>query len=214
MSTPLLLLLVGLAFAVFIGGLSLLRREPLSAQFALETMFITVIVSGLAALTGLSADPIFFILFLVVLYLVTMRVRLLVDLGNLFARRKNFKFAERLYAATLRLWPDANARFLVQLNQGVSSLQQGALDDAIALFKELLLHADQGKIGVKVEAALHYNLGIAYRRKDLEPQAVSEFNQVVDTWPLSESARRANAALSYGRHKSKPPSSEEDMPGE
>jgi tetratricopeptide (TPR) repeat protein len=206
------MLLVGFLFALFIGGLSLLRREPLSGQFALETTIITLVASGMAALMRLPVDFILLILFVVILYLITMRVRLLVDVGNLFARRKKFALAERFYSLAMRLWPEPNLRLLVRLNCGVLALQRGSLDEAITLFKELLRHAEQEKIGIKLEAALHYNLGIAYQRKNLDPQAVAEFNLVVDTWPLTEFARRASALLAQGRQKIKPPTSTEDMP--
>jgi outer membrane protein assembly factor BamD (BamD/ComL family) len=46
---------------------------------------------------------------------------------------------------------------------------------------------------------------VAYRRKGLDAQATAEFNAVLDTWPVSEYARRAKAALEQGRHKSTPP---------
>jgi hypothetical protein len=59
--------------------------------------------------------------FLLVVYLLTMRVRLIVDVGNLSAQRGSFSQADRLYALALRLWPDSAGRLVVQVNQGVSS---------------------------------------------------------------------------------------------
>jgi outer membrane protein assembly factor BamD (BamD/ComL family) len=43
---------------------------------------------------------------------------------------------------------------------------------------------------------VYYNLGVAYRRKELESQATREFNAAIDTWPASEYARQAEIALS------------------
>ncbi len=192
MSAPALLLLVGLLYIVLFGGLSLLRREGLSSQFAVEALIITGIASGLATLTNISIHP---VLFLVVLYLITMRTRVLVDLGNMFARRGNFRRAETIYNLASLLWPDRTGRLIIKVNQTTACLQQGRHDEAIANFQDILESADRGYLGVKYEAAVHYNLGVAYRRKELETQAVREFNAAIDTWPASEYARQAEIAL-------------------
>jgi tetratricopeptide (TPR) repeat protein len=206
---PTLLLLVGFLYALLVGLLAFLRREGLSAQFAIESIAITVIFSGLAALTGIVVHP---VLFLVILYIVTMRVRLLVDLGNSFARRSNFDTAEKIYAFISRLWPDRAGRLIVEINQGTLCLQKGAIDDAIRVFKSILENASQDRLGAKYEAAAHYNLGQAYRRKDMEAQAIVEFNAVLDTWPASEYARRASSILAHSSHKINPTDSEEGTP--
>ncbi len=192
MNSPLLLLLVGLLYVVLGGGLSLLRREGLSAQFALEAVAITAIFSGLAWLTGLELHPAFFLL---IIYLVTMRVRLLVDLGTFYARRGNFSRAESIYCLGERLFPSPADCLLVKVNRGAARLHEGRLDEASALFEEVLSRGGQGALGIKNEAAAHYNLGVIYRRKQLEPKAIGEFHKVVELWPISDYARRADAAL-------------------
>lgn len=202
MSLPMLIFLEGLLFTALFGGLSWLRREGLSIQFAIEALLLTLIAGGLTALTSVLISP---VLFLIILYLVTMRVRLLVDMGTLMAQRGQFKQADGLYALAMRLWPDSAGRLIVQVNQGVLRLQQGSNDPAIAIFKDALQKAGQGYLGLKYEAATHYNLAVAYRRKGLDAQATAEFNAVLDTWPVSEYARRAKAALEQGRRKSTPP---------
>lgn len=209
MSLPLVLLLEGLLYVVFFGALSLFRREGLSVQFAIEATALTLIAVGLTALTPLSINP---IVLLVILYLVTMRVRLLVDLGTLLAQRGQFAGSNRLYALTMRLWPDQTGRLMIQVNQGVACLQRQALDEAIAIFKSVLGQAGQGYLGVKYESAAHYNLGVAYRRKNMEAQAIAEFNAVLDTWPASIYARHAQIALEQGRHKDKPSTQDKDTP--
>jgi tetratricopeptide (TPR) repeat protein len=191
MSFPLLLLLLGLVYVLLGGGLSLLRREGLSAQFALEAVVMTGLCSGLAALTNRDIHP---VLFLASLYLVTMRVRLLVDLGTFYARRGEFKRAEQIYGLAERLVPNPADRLLVDVNRGAARLQQGKLDDALALFEGVLKKHGEGCLGVKNEAASHYNLGMVYRRKQLEAKALAEFDKVVEIWPLSAYARRAEAA--------------------
>jgi len=208
-SLPVLILLEGLLFIALFGGLSWLRREGLSGRFAVEALILTIVASGLTALTNLT-NP---IVFLIVLYLATMRVRLVVDVGNLLAQRGQFAQADRLYALAMRLWPDSAGCLIVQVNQGVSRLQQGANDQAVGIFKDVLQKASQGYLGVKYEAAAHYNLAVAYRRKGMDAQATAEFNAVLDAWPVSEYARRAKAALEQGRRKSAtPPGDTTDKP--
>ncbi len=212
MSLPLLLLLEGLLYVVFFGALSLFRREGLSIPFAVEAIVITAVATGLTAFTPLTVNP---IVMLLIVYLVTMRVRSLVDLGTLLAQRGQFERADRVFQLALRLWPDQTSRLIVQVNQGVARLQQGALDEAVATFKAVLDKVGQGYLGLKYEAAAHYNLGVAYRRKKMDAQAIAEFNAVLDTWPASVYARQAGIALEQGHHhKDKPSTPPKDTPGE
>ena len=211
MNPPVLLLLEGLLFVVVFGALSLFRREGLSVQFAFEAIALAALAAGLTAFTPFAVNP---ILFLIIVYLVTMRVRLLVDLGTLFAQRGQFERADRLYQLALRLWPDHTGRLIVEVNQGAACLQRNALDEAITILKSVLEKANLGYLGVKYESAAHYNLGVAYRRKNMEAQAMTEFNAVLDTWPASVYARRAEIALAQRRHKDKPSTPPKDTPGE
>jgi tetratricopeptide (TPR) repeat protein len=199
MSLPMLLLLEGCLYIVLFGGLSLLRREGLSTRFALESIVLTLLGVGIAGWSGFHIHP---IVFLIALYLLTMRVRLLVDLGNYLARRRRFKQANRVYTLACRLWPDQASTLIVQLNQGAALLQQDRLDEAVAIFTGILGQVQAGYLGVKYEAATHFNLAVAYRRKKMEAQAVKEFQAVMETWPVSEYARRAEAALKQNRYKS------------
>jgi len=191
MNLPLLLLLLGLLYILLGGGLSLMRREGLSGQFALEAIVITAIFSGAAWLANLYVHP---ALFLAVIYLATMRVRLLVDVGTFYARRGNFARAEQIYRVSDRLFPNQADCLLVKVNQGAACLQQGKLDEARVMFEEVLKKHGEGYLGLKNEAASHYNLGVLYRRKQLEARAQAEFDKVVELWPVSEYARRAEAA--------------------
>ena len=201
MSLPILLLLVGFSYIVLFGAVSLLKREGLSRRFAFEGGIFTILVSILTGLTGIQPHP---ILFLVLIYLITMRVRFLVDIGNLLAQRGQFDQADKLYNLAARLWPDATNLLIVQVNQGTSLLQQQKLDEAIAIFNDILEQAGQGYLGVKYEAATHYNLGVAYLRKGMDAKASIAFNAVIDTWPASMYAHRAEAALEKHRRKNNP----------
>jgi tetratricopeptide (TPR) repeat protein len=192
MNTSLLLLLVGLLYVVLGGGLSLLRREGLSAQFALEAVALTALFSGAAWLIRFELHPAFFLL---IVYVATMRVRLLVDLGTFYARRGNFGMAERIYRLGERLCPSLADCLLVKVNRGAARVHEGKLDEASALFEDVLSHREPGALGIKNETAAHYNLGVIYRRRQLEAKAIGEFHKVVELWPISEYARRAQAAL-------------------
>jgi len=201
MSLPILLLLVGFSYVVLFGAVSLLKREGLSKRFAIEGGIFTLLVSALTALTGIQPHPIFF---LVLMYLITMRVRVLVDFGSFLAQRGRFNQADKLYGLAGKLWPDATNLLILQVNQGTSLLQQKKLDDAIAVFNSIIEQTGHGYLGVKYEAATHYNLGVAYLRKGMDAKASIAFNAVIDTWPASMYARRAEVALEKHRRKNNP----------
>jgi tetratricopeptide (TPR) repeat protein len=207
MSLSIILLIEGFSYIVLFGAVSLLKREGLSSRFAFESVVITLIVSGLTFLTGIQTHP---VLFLVLIYLLTMRVRILVDLGTIFAKRAQFEQAEKLYNLASSLWPDATNGLILKVNQATSLLQQKKLDEAISIYNEVLKQAEQGYLGVKYEAATHYNLGVAYLRKNMDARASIAFNTVIDTWPVSEYARRAQIALEKHRRKKHSTTTKED----
>lgn len=198
MAPPLFLLLVGFCYILVFGGLSWLRREGFSLRFALEAILITAIAAGLAAFTPFRMSG---MLLVILLYVVTMRVRLLIDLANLLARRGQRERAASVYALAARLGPDPAGRLLLQINRGVLSLQEGDLDGAIAALQGVLAEAGSGFLSAKHECATHYNLAVAYERKGLDAQACVEYNAALDTWPSSEFGRRAAAALQRRRKR-------------
>jgi tetratricopeptide (TPR) repeat protein len=209
MAQPLLLLLVGLSYVLVFGGLSWLRREGFSLRFAVEGVVITLIAAGLAAFTPFQMNGIVLIL---LLYVLTMRVRLLVDLANYLARRGQRARASSVYELAWRLWPDAAGCLILEINRGVLSLQEGDLDQAIVLLQGVLAQAGSGFLGAKHECATHYNLAVAYERKGLDAQAVVEYNAALDTWPGSEFSRRATAALQRRSKRASPASEESSEP--
>jgi tetratricopeptide (TPR) repeat protein len=200
MPFPYILLIVGFAYVILFGALALLRREGLSLHFALESIVITAIFAGLSLL-GINVHP---VIFLFILYLVTMRVRLLVELGTLLARRGSFNASERVYRLALSLWPDSTSQLITETNRGTLLLQQGHLDEAMSMLKNVLAQKSSGFLGRKYEAAAYYNLGVAYLRKDMDVQATEAFNQAIDTLPASEYARSAARALERRKHKGAP----------
>lgn len=198
MDLRVIILLVGLAYIVLFGGIALLRREGLSMRFALESAVITGLASGLVALLDLQVNP---VIFLIVLYLITMRVRILIDLGVIFARQGKLAIAGRLYKIAENIWPDITCGLILKVNQATLFLQEDKLDESIAVFSDVLQQANQGYLGVKYESASHYNLGVAYLRKKEPGRATVEFNAVIDTWPASLYAHRAQQALDRLRSK-------------
>lgn len=197
MAPHLLLALLGLLYVLFFGILSFFRREGISMRFTIESVTLTAIAAA-AALAGWALHPVGF---LFLLYLITMRVRLLVDFGNTLARRGSHTAAARVYALAERLWPDETGRLLVQLNRGVLSLHRGRPEESVATFRQVLAAAERGYLGVKSLSACYYNLGVAYQRLGQDAQATLAFNAVLDTWPASEYARYARIALEKRKQK-------------
>jgi tetratricopeptide (TPR) repeat protein len=196
MSLHLMIGLIGLLYIVVFGGLAVLRREGLSTRFAVESIIVTAIAVILVVLTRIQIHP---VLFLLLLYLITLRVRILVDLANIFARRGNYLQAEKIYNLAYHVWPDQTSDLIIKVNHAISLLQKNQLDESISMFTEVLTRANTGYLGVKYEAAAHYNLGVAYLRKDENSKATIEFNAVLDTWPASLYAQQAQQALERQR---------------
>jgi tetratricopeptide (TPR) repeat protein len=192
MAPYLIIALIGLLYILFFGLLSYFRREGVSMRFIVESLLLTALGTGLVWATGWDLNP---ALFVFVLYLITTRVRILVELGNLLARRGNYAAAGRVYQFAERLWPDESGRLLVKMNRGVMAVHQKDTARAVALLREVLSAADGGFLGTKSTAACHYNLGVAYLRQGQDGQATLEFNKVLEDWPMTEYARYARIAL-------------------
>lgn len=193
MNPQLFVILVGLFFILIVGGVSLLRREGLSGQIALQALAITGLFIVVGSATGTAANP---ITLFILLYLVTMRARLLTDLANLLFKRRGYAAAERLYQLALSLHPDRTSRFVVLVNWGIARLQARDVEGAIATLKGVLTSAgEQGGLGNKYEAACRYNLAVAYRKAGDDVKAVLEFNQVIELFPASIYGHAAERAL-------------------
>src|SRR4030042_5868268 len=198
MDRRLLIGLIGLLYIVVFGVMALLRREGLSIRFAVEAVVLTAFVVILVWLTRIQIHP---VLCLLLLYVITLRVRILVDLANVFARRGNYVQAERIYDFASHVGPDQTSDLIIKVNHAIMLLQKNQVNESISMFTEVLSQANQGYLGVKYEAAAHFNLGVAYLRNNNASMAIVEFNAVLDTWPASLYARRAQEALERERHK-------------
>jgi tetratricopeptide (TPR) repeat protein len=192
MNESLILLLTGVLFMAVFSLLSFVRREGISRRFLFESSVVTVAFGLLGLFAGLDVHP---VVFLAILYVCTMRVRLLVDLGSTLARRGNLKSADRAFSAASLLGPDPAGALLVRLNQGACALKRKRPADAIPLFQEVLEKAEAAHLGVKYRSACHYKLGLAYWRERMLPEAERQLEEAQDMWPASTYARRAETAL-------------------
>ena len=183
---------LGCLFILIFGGMGYLRREGLSVQFALEAVGVTGVLVGGSGLLGMPINP---ILLLVILYLITMRSRLIADLANLFAKRGSYKLAFHLYRLGLAWWPDDASRLVVQTNKGAAQLHCGLVEEAIATFQGVLESENRSSLGIKYESACHYNLGYAFERSGRDAQAVAQYNEAIDVMPSSVYGKAAAAAL-------------------
>jgi tetratricopeptide (TPR) repeat protein len=192
----LLLLLTAFLFILVFGGLSLMRREGLSVQFAVETLVLTALLVGGTWLAGIGLSP---IVLLIVLYVLTMRSRLLVDLAALLGRRGRYAAAFRLYRLGLAWWPDKSSRLIILANRGAAELRSGQVEAAIETLEGVLAPENQPNLGLRYEAASRYNLGWAFEKAGEDAKAVREYNEVLDLFPGSVFAQAAGAALKRRR---------------
>jgi tetratricopeptide (TPR) repeat protein len=194
MHPSLLILLIGLFYILGFGALSFMRRQGLSTRFAVEGLAITA-ASAILILFSVPLSP---IAFFIVLYLVTMRVRLLVDLGNWLASQGRNERALNLYRFVMHLGPDQSSRQIVLINHGVALLRMQNPEEAYLTLKAALID-ERIRAGAKYLAAGHYNLGLACLRTGREAEAIRRFNEAIDTLPTSIYAHGAKQALK--KHK-------------
>lgn len=197
MNPHLVILFVGFFYILIFGSISLLKREGLSNRFAVEVAAITVLTALGAFLTNTVVSP---ILFFVLVYLVSMRARILVDAACMLASRGEQERALSILSLARRLWPDRASDFIVQINRGIVLLQQGNPKEAQELFTQVLDEAEkQGGLGLKYEAACRYNLAVACNRQGNEAEAVRQFNEVTELLPASIYSRAAERAIQQRR---------------
>ena len=135
------------------------------------------------------------------LYLITLRSRLMVDVANFLVKRRQRDLAFKLYRLSLAWWPDTASRLIVLTNMGAAELHGGQFDAAIQTLEGALTLETRGRLGLKYEAACHFNLGYAYERKGEDARAVSQYNEAIDVFPGSLYAKAAQAALERRKKK-------------
>jgi tetratricopeptide (TPR) repeat protein len=190
MTPSFLIFLVGLLYVVIFWTLSLLRRERLSNQFAYEGLVLTGIVYAAVQWGGMTFHPIYF---LIVIYLITMRIRLLVELGNLLSKAGHQHQALALYRLAMHLFSDRSSRLIASINMGAAYLSLARIERAIEVLESAKAHVSN-QLGPKHAAGCCYNLGMAYRRAGRHADALRQFAEVGDAYPMSLYAKMAERA--------------------
>ncbi len=200
--------LIGIFFILIFGGLSLLKREGLSAQFAFEVLGITFFITVGSYFASANVNP---VLFLILIYMLSMRGRILVDVANIVSNRGRQRDAMRLLQFALRLFPDRATYLVILVNMGIVQLRRQNPQSAKDLFESALKAGEQGGLGLKYEAACRYNLGLALLKLGKDAEAVRQLNEVVMLLPNSIFSRAAEIALQKHRTKHQMPKAEESL---
>jgi tetratricopeptide (TPR) repeat protein len=200
MDPHLVILIIGLSYAVVFGVMALLRREGVTSQFILEAMVVTGLVAGGGYFTNSPANP---FLFLVFLYIITTRSRLLVDLANLLSNRGRQRDAINILQVALRLYPDKPTRLIVLVNMGIVQLRRENPESARMLLETVLEDAQEGGLGLRHKAACYYNLGLAFQQLGKEGQAVRYFKEATEVFPGSPYGKAAAKAIEERRQGKK-----------
>lgn len=190
MDSPLVIPLIGLLYLLGFGALSYVRGQGLSVRFAIEGLIVTAIGTVLR----FASVPVHPLLFLIVLYLITMRVRLLVDVGNWLSARGKLEEALACYSLALKVGPDMASRQIVLINRGVAQLRGHDPGGAYVTLTEALMGCD-GQMAATHWAACYYNLGLACRRTGRDAEAIRRFNEAVHAWPNSVFGKAATCEL-------------------
>jgi tetratricopeptide (TPR) repeat protein len=190
MNPSLLLFFVGVLYTFVFQGFSFLRREGVSNQFLYEGIGVTGLLLIVMYVGGFVIHPIYF---LILLYLITMRARLLVDLGNRLSRRGRQRDALVIYNLALRCFPDHPTRLIVLINIGAIYLECQQPERTIEILEKVKAQISH-RLASKYMASCCYNLGMAYRRVGRRADALRQFREVEDSYPLSRYARLAELA--------------------
>ncbi len=196
MNEYLMIIVLGFAYTILFGFLGYLKREGISFQFTLEGIAITLLMSGGGFVSGSNINP---ILFLVFIYLVTMRSRLLADIANLLSGRGRQRDAIAVLQVALSLFPDRQTRLIVLTNMGIVQLLRKNPASAEAILSSVLDESEQGGLGIRYRAACEYNLGIASRQLGQDARSVRHFRAAQDAFPGSAYGKAAEQALAERR---------------
>ncbi len=198
---------IGLLYVLTFAGLSRLRRERFSLQFAVESLCVTYVVFAAVRWGGVALHPVYFLL---LLYFLTMRVRLLVEAGNLLSGWERYRHALAVYRVALGVFPDKTSRLIAIINIGATWLKLRMPEKTIEA-----LEPERGgirkRLGPKYVAGSLYNLGMAYRRCGRFDEALRSFREADDAFPLSKYAILARKAVAETRKEAglTPPAPEE-----
>jgi tetratricopeptide (TPR) repeat protein len=190
----LLPLIEGLVIALVIAGLSLVRGEGLPVQIGLELAILSLAAAVLSLTIGLLIHP---VVFFIVLYLIVMRARLLVELGNFLSGQRQFRLAENLYLLALQIRPDPFGRLAAMINLAVNHIRQRQWANAVDILTAVL-ETKPDNVSPRLEAACRFNLGVAYERQERTRLALDQYRAVTRLLPNSPYAHRADEAIKRG----------------
>lgn len=196
MESYLLILLLGFSFSILFAIMAILRGEGFSMQFTLEGVALTLITAAGDYLTGSDVNP---VLFLIFIYVFTMRSRLLVDLANLVSNRGRQRNAISILQTALRLYPDRSARLIILVNMGIIQLRRENPKSAQEIFEMVFEEAKNGGLGMRHRAASHYNLAVALQKQGKDGMAVRHFREAAEGYPGSPFSKAAQQALEKRR---------------
>ncbi len=194
--SPFLIGSVGLFYIVFFVGTSILRREGISLQFITEALVITLLIAGGDYFTDSDVNP---VLFLIFLYLVTMRSRWVVDIANLLSNQGRQKDAISMLQAALRLYPDKPSRLIILTSMGIVQLRRENPASARSILESVLEESKNGGLDIRYRSACHFNLGLALQQQGKEGPAGRHFQAAFDVSPRSPYGKEAKQVLEQRR---------------
>ena len=153
-----------------------------------------VVCLAVALATGAPAGVGSLLMVLLILYAVTMRARIVVDVGNFLCQRSRYDSAHALYRLTLRMWPEPIAHGSALINTSVAYLRAEEPERAATVLENMIA-TEAPEAGLTLQAAARYNLAVAYRKMGRESEARLLFQQVLDLHPGSMYGVGARHAL-------------------
>lgn len=193
-----MIMILGFSYALLFGFLGYLKREGLSIQFISEAVVITLLVTGIGYATGSELNP---ILFLIFVYLITMRARLLTDVANLLSNRGRQRDAIAILQVAMRLFPDLQTRLIIMTNMGIVQILRKNPESAVTILNSVLEESKDGGLGIRYRAACEYNLGIALRAVGEDSKSVKHFREAAEIYPGSAFGKAATKALEERRKR-------------
>ena len=192
MNPDMLVLVLGLFYALVFCVLSTLEREGISGQFILEVFIVTASIAAGSYLSGSSVNP---LLFLIFMYLVTMRSRLLADLANWLSKRGNHRLAISILEVAQRLLPDKPTRLITDLNMGIVQLRLQNPEAAETLFESVLEKIEGVGLGIRNRTACQYYLGLTLLQRGKVSQAKRQLRAAIKSYPTSPYGKAAAKVL-------------------
>lgn len=193
MNTNLLIAILGGFFVILFGLISTLEREGISLQFILEVILLTSLAAGGGYLTDKPANPLLFLLFI---YLITMRSRLLSDLANFLSKRGRNREAISMLEVAQRLLPDRPTKMIIELDMGIAYLRDHQFEVSQAHLESVLEKAEKGGLGIRNRTTCLYYMGHALLQQGQISRAKRALRSAEKLFPNSPYGKAATQSLS------------------